>query len=164
MKTLPGVLSRSLGFLNPRRGCDRIEFQLLFKLLCLPPHPRTVCGEVRQRSRREPRTSSGIWIRLRRASLGIAFGLGLGLSGGLCQTAAPGPSLAAVVIGIEGRVEVLSAGASAWVPARPSHILDVGDQVRTLSQSRAILKLADEGAIRLRESSRMGFRPPRPTQ
>jgi len=61
-------------------------------------------------------------------------------------------------------VEVLSAGASAWVPARPSHILDVGDQVRTLSQSRAILKLADEGAIRLRESSRMGFRPPRPTQ
>lgn len=54
-----------------------------------------------------------------------------------------------VLVRIEGRVEVLRAGSTEWLPAVPEQSLDEGEQVRTGPDGRAMLSLEDGAVVHL---------------
>ncbi len=93
----------------------------------------------------------GLGLRL---DLGLALALAValpGLAGAQAvdpATSAPG---AAEVLGIEGQVEYLGAGAARWHKAYAGQLLDPGDRLRTGARSRVLLRFANRETFRLDE-------------
>ena len=76
------------------------------------------------------------------------------------------PGLAGRVAGIEGRVDILRAGASEVAPLKQGDEVFVGDIIRTKSDGKAELVMIDKSVMRLGHNSRFGierylFRPGR---
>ena len=66
------------------------------------------------------------------------------------QAPAVAPPGLAIIITIEGRVEVLRGGTAVWQTAEPNQRLGVGDKLRTGENSRATIQLANSSVERLR--------------
>jgi tetratricopeptide (TPR) repeat protein len=73
----------------------------------------------------------------------------------------PGPDHPILVLELEGRVDVMRAGARVWDPAYTNQVLEAGDQLRTLQRSRAVIRLSDLTLMRLGESSSIRIPPPK---
>ena len=77
------------------------------------------------------------------------------------QAPAPAPAGLAIIITIEGRVEVLRGGAGAWVAAERNQRLGIGDKLRTGENSRATIQLANASVERLRSLTVITIEAPR---
>lgn len=71
------------------------------------------------------------------------------------------PPEAAVLISVEGTVELLRASTTNWIPASTGAKLDVGDQLRTGQRSRATLRLSNLSILRVGELMSYEIEPPR---
>jgi hypothetical protein len=69
------------------------------------------------------------------------------------------PSNPAVVLEMEGAVEILRHGATAWDPGYVGQALRPGDRLRTGERSRALLRLADRSVIRCGELTSVQIGP-----
>ncbi|MSU58039.1 MAG: hypothetical protein EXS35_07655 [Pedosphaera sp.] len=65
-----------------------------------------------------------------------------------------------VVLTIEGKLEVIVKGATAWSPARTNQTLQAGDRVRTGNRSRATLRWSDLSTLRVNELTTIEIQPP----
>jgi tetratricopeptide (TPR) repeat protein len=65
-----------------------------------------------------------------------------------------------LVLEIEGKVEVLRAGAAVWDPSYTNQVLQAGDQLRTGERSRVAIRLSNLSITRLPELSHLQI-PPR---
>ena len=74
--------------------------------------------------------------------------------------AEPSPETA-VLVGMEGSVELLPASATNWVAASVGAKLRVGDQLRTGPRSRATVRLSDLSVLRIGELMSYKIEPPR---
>ena len=63
------------------------------------------------------------------------------------------------VLVVEGVVEVAAGGSSQWSAAKANQFLQPGDRLRTRENSRATLMSANEGRVRVRESSELILGP-----
>ena len=77
------------------------------------------------------------------------------------QAPAPAPAGLAIIITIEGRVEVLRGEAGVWVAAEPNQRLGIGDKLRTGENSRATIQLANASVERLRSLTVITIEAPR---
>jgi serine/threonine protein kinase len=66
----------------------------------------------------------------------------------------------AVIMTMQGVVEVAMKGGTNWMSARTNMVLAAGDLVRILSQSRAVLRLSDSTILRVDENSILEIFPP----
>jgi tetratricopeptide (TPR) repeat protein len=66
------------------------------------------------------------------------------------------------VLSIEGSVEVASPDTENWRPAKTNEVLQVGERIRTGKFSRATLRSSQSGELRIRGSSWLTIRAPRP--
>ena len=73
--------------------------------------------------------------------------------------AAP-PASDILVTGIEGKVEVLRAGAQTWDLAYTNQILQAKDRVRVAERGRLTLRLSDQSIERFGELSEFTVEPP----
>ncbi|MFM1768679.1 MAG: hypothetical protein RJA22_1208 [Verrucomicrobiota bacterium] len=69
------------------------------------------------------------------------------------------PEIPAVLLTLEGRVEVAAAGTLDWKPGRTNQLLRPGDRVHTGPRSRATLRLSDLSVLRLNELATLEVRP-----
>src|SRR5947209_8124100 len=67
---------------------------------------------------------------------------------------------AAVVLTLEGHVEILLAGNTSWKEANVGQPVGIGDQFRTGPRSRATVRLSDLSVLRLSELSTCEIQPP----
>jgi len=74
------------------------------------------------------------------------------------NTAALTPDI--VITGIEGKVEVVRAGAQTWDPAYTNQVLHAGDRVRVPERGRVTLLLSDKSVERFGELSDFTIEPP----
>ena len=58
---------------------------------------------------------------------------------------------AAVIVSIEGKVEVSRAGQATWQAAQTNMLLQVGDRIRTGIRSRAMVRLSNQSVMRINE-------------
>lgn len=72
------------------------------------------------------------------------------------QTTNPPPS---VLLTIEGKVNVASAGTLDWKAGRTNQILKVGERVHTGERSRATIRLSDLSVLRVNELTTLEIRP-----
>ncbi|HLZ54299.1 MAG TPA: FecR family protein, partial [Verrucomicrobiae bacterium] len=70
----------------------------------------------------------------------------------------------AVLVGLEGSVELLRAASTNWIAADAGAKLNVGDQLRTGSRSRATLRLSNLSVLRVGELMNYEIEPPRTTE
>jgi tetratricopeptide (TPR) repeat protein len=70
----------------------------------------------------------------------------------------------AVLVGIEGSVEVLHATSTNWISAGAGAKLNVGDQLRTGPRSRATLRLSNLSVLRVGELMNYEIEPPHTTE
>ncbi|HYT59535.1 MAG TPA: TonB-dependent receptor, partial [Haliangiales bacterium] len=85
------------------------------------------------------------------------------LAGGLCAQTPPAKGAEkaeSVLLTIEGKVEVSSAGAITWSAARTNQVLSAGDRMRTGPRSRATLRLSDKSVLRVNELTTLKIQPP----
>jgi len=66
----------------------------------------------------------------------------------------------AVVLTVEGRVEVARRGILQWAPAKTNQTLQVGDRLRTGPRSRATVQLSDLSVLRINELTTLEIQPP----
>ncbi|MEW6159027.1 MAG: TonB-dependent receptor [Verrucomicrobiota bacterium] len=79
----------------------------------------------------------------------------------LAQTAShPDRANISLILSVEGKVEILSASASTWLPAKPKQELKFGDRLRTSRYSRAIVQLTDASVLRIHELTTLQILPP----
>src|SRR5262245_61536503 len=69
-------------------------------------------------------------------------------------------SASAVVISVEGSVEILQKSATNWVQAKAGQALETGYQVRTGKNSRAMLRLSNFSVLRVGELMEYEIQPP----
>lgn len=62
------------------------------------------------------------------------------------------------IISVQGRAEVQKGAAAPWLPAAALQLLDNGDIIRTLAQSRAVILLADETQMKLNGNTTLELR------
>jgi predicted Zn-dependent protease len=62
------------------------------------------------------------------------------------------------IISLQGRAEIRKVGAVPWVPAANAQVLNTGDTIRTLAQSRAVVLLADETQLKLNANTTLELR------
>lgn len=89
--------------------------------------------------------------------------LALACYGGITAAVAqgqPGPGLV-TILETEGTVEAARARAEIWDRAYTNQVLYAGDRLRTLERSRAVLRLAEVGPIRVGELSLLTMPPER---
>ena len=102
----------------------------------------------------------------------LSFVVQLGRLGAGCVAAAlfwlaPGISWAqqtpeaAVLVGMEGSVEILHGASTNWTAAKTGVLLVVGDQLRTGPRSRATLRLSNLSVLRVGELMTYEIEPPR---
>ena len=75
--------------------------------------------------------------------------------------APPAQEPAAVLISLEGTVEVLAAGSNHWTAATTGQQLHVGDQLRAGARSRATVRLSNLSVLRIGELTTYEIEPPR---
>ncbi len=83
----------------------------------------------------------------------ISFALALSCFSCICFAQTAGK-----IISLQGRAEVRKAGTTPWLPAANLQVLDNGDTIRTLAQSRAIVLLADETQLKLNAGTTLELR------
>ncbi len=67
------------------------------------------------------------------------------------------------IISLQGRAEVKKVAEDPWMPAANLQVLDTGNTLRTLIQSRAVVLLADETQLKLNASTTLQLRSVRQT-
>ena len=92
--------------------------------------------------------------------LGIALGLEVPSTRASAASSKAGAA-AAVIIAVEGHVQVLPKGATNWVSAKTGQALEVGYQLRTGAKSRALLRLSNLSVLRVGELMQYEIQPPR---
>src|SRR5687767_6565579 len=65
-----------------------------------------------------------------------------------------------VLLSFENKVETAAAGTTQWTGARTNQTLSVGERMRTLLRSRALLRLSDLSLIRVNELTLLEIRAP----
>lgn len=65
-----------------------------------------------------------------------------------------------VLLSFENKVETAAAGTTQWTAARTNQTLSVGERMRTLLRSRALLRLSDLSLIRVNELTLLEIRAP----
>ena len=94
----------------------------------------------------------------------LAFALTMGVQFLLPQLAAAqtrSNNAPAIVISLEGSVEILPKGATNWVPAKVGQTLEVGYQLRTGARSRAMIRLSNLSVLRVGERMTYEIEAPR---
>lgn len=66
----------------------------------------------------------------------------------------------ALLLHFENKVETAAAASTQWTPARTNQTLQVGDRLRTLLRSRALLRLSDLSVVRVNELTLLEIRAP----
>ena len=72
---------------------------------------------------------------------------------------APGPT-DAILLTLEGKVDVAPNGTTDWAPGRTNQILKIGDRVRTGIDSQATVRLSSLSVLRIDELSSLQIQPP----
>ena len=88
-------------------------------------------------------------VRLKRSGVGCLLAIMLGFP--ISDAGAQPPRETAVLVGMEGSVELLPAASTNWIPARVGAKLNVGDQLRTGPRSRATVRLSNMSVLRIGE-------------
>jgi hypothetical protein len=65
------------------------------------------------------------------------------------------------VLTVEGKVEVLKSGTTAWDTAQPNQLLRAGDRLRTGKSSRATVRLTDRSVLRVNQRTFFQILPPK---
>jgi tetratricopeptide (TPR) repeat protein len=81
----------------------------------------------------------------------------------LCPAATLFAETAGKIISVQGRAEVRKGAAAPWLPAANLQLLDNGDVIRTLAESRAVILLADETQMKLNGNTTLELRSVRQT-
>ena len=96
------------------------------------------------------------WLGFTLCLFGVATG-----HPGLAQPAdSASPAGAIVIVEVEGRVEVVRAGAQQWDPAYTNQVLQVGDRVRTRENSRVTLLVSGQSVARFGRLSEFAIDSP----
>ena len=85
--------------------------------------------------------------------------LAIGLSALHGLAAPPASTSSALLLTLEGKVEVATAPTSAWQPGATNQTLAIGTRVRTGVRSRATLRLANQTVLRVNELTLLEIRP-----
>ena len=102
----------------------------------------------------------------RLASVAVVLVLGLQLCLALRVLAQPPPASPpppsdhALLLVIEGSVEVTRADTDAWRPGKTNQVLETADRLRTGERSRAVVRLSDQSVLRLSEMTTIEIRAP----
>ena len=102
----------------------------------------------------------------RLASVAVVLVLGLQLCLALrvlaqpTPASPPPPSDHALLLVIEGSVEVTRADTDAWRPGKTNQVLETADRLRTGERSRAVVRLSDQSVLRLSEMTTIEIRAP----
>ena len=102
----------------------------------------------------------------RLASVAVVLVLGLQLCLALrvlaqpTPASPPPPSDHALLLVIEGSVEVTRADTDAWRPGKTNQVLETADRLRTGERSRAAVRLSDQSVLRLSEMTTIEIRAP----
>lgn len=91
--------------------------------------------------------------------LSLGFLLAIGLNPPI-EAAEPSSTAKAVLISVQGRVEVLKQGAATWTAATVYQPIENGDRLRTGPHSRAKLRLSSRTVMPVAESTTLTFQKP----
>ncbi|MCX6895983.1 MAG: FecR family protein, partial [Verrucomicrobia bacterium] len=80
--------------------------------------------------------------------------LAVGLAGNVCAASD------ALLLTLEGKVEISPAGQTAWSPGATNQTLRVGDRLRTGLRARATVRLSNLTTLRVNELTTLQIQPP----